>query len=65
MPFSDHKSNDEILEELKVEPVDEILGRYTSNRLRHITRVNSNRMPKLMLNSRPNGQRRHNSSVKT
>jgi hypothetical protein len=42
----DHKSNEEILEELKIEPVDEKLRRYKSNWLRHVTRMDSNRMPK-------------------
>ena len=42
----DHKKNEEILEELKVEGFDEILRRYKSNCLRHVTRMNSNRMPK-------------------
>jgi len=42
----DNKSNEEILEELKIEPVDEKLRRYTSNWLRHVTRMDSNRMPK-------------------
>jgi len=43
--FSDHKGNDEISEELKVEPVDEKLRRYKSYWLWHITRTN-NRMQK-------------------
>jgi hypothetical protein len=34
----DHKRNEEILEVLKVEPVDEKLRRYTSNWLGHVTR---------------------------
>jgi hypothetical protein len=51
----DHKRNDEILEELKVEPVDKKLRRYKSNWLQHVTRMNNNRMPKIMLNYRPNG----------
>jgi hypothetical protein len=42
----DHKSNEEILEELKTEPADEKLSRYKSNWLRHVTRMDSNRMPK-------------------
>jgi hypothetical protein len=53
----DHKNNEEILEVLKVEPVDENLRRYKSNWLRHETRMNSSRMAKRMLNCRPNGQR--------
>jgi hypothetical protein len=46
------------LEELKVEPDDERLRRNKSNWLRHITRTNSNRMPKILMNYRPNGRRR-------
>jgi hypothetical protein len=53
-----HKSNEEILEELKIEPVDEKLRRCKSNWLRHVTRMDSNRMPKIMLNCRANGRRR-------
>jgi hypothetical protein len=52
----DHKRNEEILEELKVEPVDEKLRRCKSNWLQHITRMN-NRVPKILLNYRPNGRR--------
>jgi hypothetical protein len=44
------------LEELKVEPVDEKLRRYKSNWL-HVTRMNSDMMPKIMLNYIPNGCR--------
>jgi hypothetical protein len=56
-PF-DHKRNEEILEDLKVEPVNQKLRRYNSNLLRHITKIYNNRMPKLMLNCRPTGRRR-------
>jgi len=42
------------LEYLKVEPVDEDLRRYKSNLLRYVTRMNSNRMPQIMLNYWPN-----------
>jgi hypothetical protein len=44
--------NKEILEELKVEPGDGNLPRYKSKLLRHMTRKNINRMPKIMLNAR-------------
>ena len=54
----DHKRNADILEELKVEPVDQKQRRYKSNWLRHgAARMNSNRMPKIILNYRPNGRR--------
>jgi len=46
----DHKRKEDISEELNVEPVDEKLIRYKPNWLRHVTRMNSNRMPKIMLN---------------
>jgi hypothetical protein len=49
----DPKTNEDVLEELKVEPVDEKLRRYKSNWLHHVTR--GNRMPKIMLSYRPNG----------
>jgi len=50
----DHKRNEEIWEELEVEPIDEKLRRYKSNWLRHVPRMNSKRMPEIMLNYRPN-----------
>jgi hypothetical protein len=44
------KRKGEILEQLKVEPVDKTLRRYKSNWLQgHVTRM-TNRMPKIMLN---------------
>jgi len=54
----DHKINEEILEEFKVEPFDKILRRYKSNLLRHVTRMTNSRMSKIMLNCMPNGQGR-------
>jgi hypothetical protein len=51
-------NRDEILEELKVEAADEKLRRYKSNWLQQLTRMNNNRMTKIMLNYRPNGRRR-------
>jgi hypothetical protein len=57
-PLRKDKSNEGILEELKVEPVEEKLRRYKSNCLQHVTRMNNNRMPKIMLTYRPNGRRR-------
>ena len=54
----DHKKNQGILEKQKVEPADEKLRRYKLNWLGHLTRINLNRMLKIMLNCRPNGRRR-------
>jgi hypothetical protein len=53
----DHKRHEEILEELKPDPVEEKLRRYKLNCLRHVTRMNSSRMAKIVLNCRPNGRR--------
>jgi len=53
-----HKGNEEILYEFKVGPVDEKLMRYKPNCLRHVMRINYNRMPKIMLNCGPNRRRR-------
>jgi hypothetical protein len=60
----DHKSKEEMLEDLKMEPVDEKLRRYKSNLLRHVTRMDGNRMPKIMLNYRANGRRRLGRTLK-
>jgi hypothetical protein len=49
-----HKSNEEILEELKVKPVDKYI-QYKSNWVQHVRRVN-NRMPKLMWKYRRKGR---------
>jgi hypothetical protein len=59
-----YKRNEEILEESKVEPVDKKLRRYKSNWLRHVTRMNTNRIPKVLLNCRPNGRRQLKRSLK-
>ena len=43
---------------LRVEPVDKKRRRYKSNFLRHVTRMNNNRMPKITLNCVPDWRRR-------
>jgi len=52
----DHKKNEEILKELKVEPVDSKLRRYKSDWLRYVTIMNSSSLAKTMLNFRPGGR---------
>jgi hypothetical protein len=56
--FWPKKRNGENLKELKVESFDEKLTRYESNWLRHVTRTNSNRMSKILLNYLSNWRRR-------
>ena len=46
------------MEDLKVETADEKLRREKSNWPRRVTRINNNRMPKIMLIYRSNGRRR-------
>jgi hypothetical protein len=62
--FFYHKKNEEILEELNVEPIEEKLRRYKSNLLRFVTRMNNKPMPKIKLNCRANGRRRLGSPLK-
>jgi len=45
----DHKRTEEILGELKVQAVGEKIKRYNSNWLRHVIRMSSSRMRKIML----------------
>jgi hypothetical protein len=54
----DHKRNEEILEKLKLKPVEEKLNRYKSNSLQRVTSFNNSRMQKIMLNYRPDEHRR-------
>jgi hypothetical protein len=53
----EHKRKEGILEEMKVEPLDEKLRRNKSSWLRHATRMNKNRVTKITLNFRPNGKK--------
>jgi hypothetical protein len=53
------------LEELKVEAAEEKLRRYKSNWLRHVTRMNSNRMPKIMLSYNRSNKRKLGRPLKT
>ena len=54
---SSFENETEIVKEWKEEPVDTKLRKYKSNWLQHVTRMNNNRMPKITLSYRPNGQR--------
>jgi hypothetical protein len=62
-PLFYHKRIEEVLEQLKIEPVNEKLGRYKSKWLRQVTRMN-NMIPKIMLNYRSNSGRRLGRSLK-
>jgi hypothetical protein len=54
----DHRCNEEILEELKVDPFGVNLKKKKKNKsnlLRHITGMNNTGIPKVVLNYRSNG----------
>jgi hypothetical protein len=53
----DHKRNEEILKNLKVEPVSKFIQNYRANWKNHIERMDSNRISNNLLNYRPHGKR--------
>jgi hypothetical protein len=53
----DYNRNEGIFKDLKVTPFYGNLGGYKSHWLRYVTRMNSNRMQKVMLNYKQNGLR--------
>jgi hypothetical protein len=53
----DHKRNEEILKNLKVEPVSKFIQNYRVNWKNHIERMDCNRIPNNLLNYRPHGTR--------
>lgn len=60
----DHRENGKMLEELKAETVDEKRRRYKSDWPRHVTRMNTSRVSKIMLICRTNGRRRRGRPLK-
>jgi len=62
--LSDHERRQEVLEQLEGEPVDEKLGRYKLNWLRHATGMDSSSMAEVMLSYRPSGPSRRGRSLK-
>jgi hypothetical protein len=53
----DHKRNEKILKNLKVEPVSTFTQNYRANWKDHIGRMDSNSIPNNLLNYRPHGKR--------
>jgi 1,2-phenylacetyl-CoA epoxidase PaaB subunit len=53
----DHKRNEEILKNLKVEQVSKFIQNYQAKWKYHIERVDSNRIPNNLSNYRPHGER--------
>jgi hypothetical protein len=52
----DHKRNEEILKNLKVEPIFKFIQNYRANWKEHIERMDSIRTPNNLLNYRPHGK---------
>jgi hypothetical protein len=53
----DHKRNERILKNLKVEPIPKFIQNYRGNWMEHIERMDSSRIPNNLLNYRPHGKR--------
>jgi hypothetical protein len=53
----DQKGNEEILKNLKVEPISKFIQNYRTNWKEHIERIDSNRIPNNILKYKPHGKR--------
>jgi hypothetical protein len=53
----DHKRNEVILKNFKVEPISKFIQNYQANWKEHIERMDSSRIPNNFLNYRPHGKR--------
>jgi hypothetical protein len=53
----DHKKNQEILKNLKGEPIFKFIQNYRANWKEHIERMDSSRIPNNLLKYRPHGKR--------
>jgi hypothetical protein len=53
----DHKINEEMLKNLKVEPIFKFIQNYRANWKEHIERMDSSKTPNNLLNYRPHGKR--------
>ncbi|KAJ4428831.1 hypothetical protein ANN_25824 [Periplaneta americana] len=51
----DHKRNEDVMEELQLEPVINHVKHYRNNWINHLQRMRRDRIPKVMLHYRPNG----------
>ncbi|KAJ4434647.1 hypothetical protein ANN_23211 [Periplaneta americana] len=52
----DHKRNEDVMEELQLEPVINHVKHYQNNWINHLHRMHRDRIPKVMLHYRPNGR---------
>jgi hypothetical protein len=55
--WSDYKRNDDILKQLKTEPVMGKILKYKNNWIQHVKRMQRDRIPKLLKNYKPWGRR--------
>ncbi|KAJ4439306.1 hypothetical protein ANN_07428 [Periplaneta americana] len=53
----DHKRNEDVMEELQLEPVINHVKHSQNNWINHLHRMHRDRIPKVMLHYRPNGKR--------
>jgi hypothetical protein len=55
--WSDYKRNDDIIKELKTEPVIRKIQKCKNNWIEHSNRMRRDRIPKLLKNYKPRGRR--------
>jgi hypothetical protein len=53
----DHKRNEDILTELQISQITEFICQYSKNWKEHVDRMNSDRIPKMILKYQPKGKR--------
>jgi hypothetical protein len=61
---TDHKTNTQIANELKITPILDKLLEYKSNWIQHVNRMPRNRLPRVMKDYSPTGRRNHGRPLK-
>jgi hypothetical protein len=62
--WSDYNRNDDMLKELKTEPVMGKILKYKNNWIQHVNRIQRDRIPKLLKNYKPRGRRNRGRPMK-
>jgi hypothetical protein len=61
---TDHKTNTQIVKELKITPIMDILLEYKRNWIQHVNRILPNRLPRVMKHYSPTGRTNHGRPLK-
>jgi hypothetical protein len=62
--WSDYERNDDILKELKTEPVMGKIRKYKNSWIQHVNRMQRDRIPKLLKHYKPRGRRKRGRPMK-